>query len=316
MSREFFLGIDIGGTKSAVVIGDDRGAIIDKVSFPTEEPKGPEQCIERLLQTSEHLISKHGIRITATGVACGSPLDPDLGIIQSPAQLQSWKDVEITKIFQDRFLVPAFLDNDANAGALAEFCFGAGKGCKHMAFLTFGTGMGAGFVLNGDIYRGANCYAGEVGHIRLEADGPVGCRKAGSFEGFCSGAGTAQIARAELKTFAGISILGPNPTTRDVGEAAAKGDRLALQVFEISGRYLGKALAIMLDTLNLERIIIGSIFLRCEKFIRPAMEEALREEALPQVISVCKILPAGLGESVGDYAALSVAYNQMRKLTA
>ena len=316
MSREFFLGIDIGGTKSAVVIGDDRGAIIDKVSFPTEEPKGPEQCIERLLQTSEHLISKHGIRITATGVACGSPLDPDLGIIQSPAQLQSWKDVEITKIFQDRFLVPAFLDNDANAGALAEFCFGAGKGCKHMAFLTFGTGMGAGFVLNGDIYRGANCYAGEVGHIRLEADGPVGCRKAGSFEGFCSGAGIAQIARAELKTFDGISILGPNPTTRDVGEAAAKGDRLALQVFEISGRYLGKALAIMLDTLNLERIIIGSIFLRCEKFIRPAMEEALREEALPQVISVCKILPAGLGESVGDYAALSVAYNQMRKLTA
>ena len=316
MSREFFLGIDIGGTKSAVVIGDDRGAIIDKVSFPTEEPKGPEQCIERLLQTSEHLISKHGIRITATGVACGSPLDPDLGIIQSPAQLQSWKDVEITKIFQDRFLVPAFLDNDANAGALAEFCFGAGKGCKHMAFLTFGTGMGAGFVLNGDIYRGANCYAGEVGHIRLEANGPVGCRKAGSFEGFCSGAGIAQIARAELKTFDGISILGPNPTTRDVGEAAAKGDRLALQVFEISGRYLGKALAIMLDTLNLERIIIGSIFLRCEKFIRPAMEEALREEALPQVISVCKILPAGLGESVGDYAALSVAYNQMRKLTA
>ena len=316
MSREFFLGIDIGGTKSAVVIGDDRGAIIDKVSFPTEEPKGPEQCIERLLQTSEHLISKHGIRTTATGVACGSPLDPDLGIIQSPAQLQSWKDVEITKIFQDRFLVPAFLDNDANAGALAEFCFGAGKGCKHMAFLTFGTGMGAGFVLNGDIYRGANCYAGEVGHIRLEANGPVGCRKAGSFEGFCSGAGIAQIARAELKTFDGISILGPNPTTRDVGEAAAKGDRLALQVFEISGRYLGKALAIMLDTLNLERIIIGSIFLRCEKFIRPAMEEALREEALPQVISVCKILPAGLGESVGDYAALSVAYNQMRKLTA
>lgn len=314
MSREFFLGIDIGGTKSAVVLGDDRGAILDKVSFPTEEPKGPQPCIDKLLQTSEQLISKHGIRITATGIACGSPLDPDLGVIQSPAQLQSWKDVEITKIFQERFRVPAFLDNDANAGALAEFCFGAGKGCRHMAFLTFGTGMGAGFVLNGDIYRGVNCYAGEVGHIRLEADGPVGCRKAGSFEGFCSGAGIAQIAKAELQNFKGSTILPPNPTTRDVGEAAAQGDKLALRIFEITGRYLGKALAIILDTLNLERIIIGSIFLRCEQFIRPAMEEALREEALPQVVQVCRILPAGLGESVGDYAALSVAYNQMKRL--
>lgn len=316
MSREFFLGIDIGGTKSAVVIGDDRGAILDKVSFPTEEPQGPEQCVNKLLETSEQLLAKHGIRITATGIACGSPLDPDLGIIQSPAQLQSWKDVQITKIFQERFKVPAFLDNDANAGALAEFCFGAGKGCRHMAFLTFGTGMGAGFVLNGDIYRGANCYAGEVGHIRLEPQGPIGCRKAGSFEGFCSGAGIAQIAKTEALTYTGTTLLGPSPTTRDVGEAAEKGDELAMRILEVSGRYLGKALAILLDTLNLERIIIGSIFLRCEKFLRPAMEEALREEALPQVVNVCRILPAGLGESVGDYAALSVAYNQMRKIKA
>lgn len=314
MSRDFFLGIDIGGTKSAVVVGDDRGAILDKVSFLTEEPKGPEQCVTKLIETSEQLLSKHGIRVTATGIACGSPLDPDLGIIQSPAQLQSWKDVEITRIFQEKFRVPAFLDNDANAGALAEFCFGAGKGCRHMAFLTFGTGMGAGFVLNGDIYRGANCYAGEVGHIRLEPDGPIGCRKAGSFEGFCSGAGIAQIAKAEVQKCNGKTLLTSDPTTRDVGEAAEQGDELALRILEISGRYLGKALAIMLDTLNLERIIIGSIFLRCEKFIRPAMNEALRQEALPQVVNVCRILPAGLGESVGDYAALSVAYNQMRKL--
>jgi glucokinase len=316
MSRDFFLGIDIGGTKSSVVIGDDRGEIIDKASFPTEEPKGPEQCVNKLLETSEQILAKHSIRITATGIACGSPLDPELGIIQSPAQLQSWKDVQITKIFQEMFRVPAFLDNDANAGALAEFCFGAGKGCRHMAFLTFGTGMGAGFVLNGDIYRGANCYAGEVGHIRLEPHGPIGCRKTGSFEGFCSGAGIAQIAKAEVMSYTGKTLLGPTPTTRDVGEAAEKGDELAMRVFEISGRYLGKALAILLDTLNLERIIIGSIFLRCEKFLRPAMEKALREEALPQVITVCRILPAGLGESVGDYAALSVAYNQMRKIGA
>jgi len=313
MSPEYFLGIDIGGTKSAVVVGNDTGTILDKVSFLTEEPKGPEQCIARLLEASQELTKRSGVTIRAIGIACGSPLDPERGLIQSPAQLSSWKDVEITKIFQDRFGVPAFLENDANAGALAEFCFGAGRGCRHMAFLTFGTGMGAGFVLNGQIYRGANCYAGEVGHIRLEPTGPIGCRKAGSFEGFCSGAGIAQIAQAEYKNFKGPTVLSPTPTTRDVGEAAEKGDQLALQILEISGTYLGKALAILLDTLNLERIIIGSIFLRCEKFLRPAMEESLRAEALSQVVEVCRIFPAGLGESVGDYAALSVAYSQMKQ---
>lgn len=311
-AREFFLGVDIGGTKSAVVLGDSCGTILDKVSFPTEEPKGPQQCIERLLEAATKMHDTHRVAIRAVGIACGSPLDPDRGIIQSPAQLPSWKDVEITSIFTRHFGVPAFLDNDANAGALAEFCFGAGRGCRHLVFLTFGTGMGAGFVLNGAIYRGTNCYAGEVGHIRLEPEGPVGCRKEGSFEGFCSGAGIAQIARAEVARYSGVSVLGATPTAREVGEAAERGDALARRILEISGHYLGKALAILLDVLNPERIIIGSIFLRCERFIRPAMEQAMRTEALSHTFDVCKVMPAGLGESVGDFAALSVAYSQCR----
>jgi glucokinase len=173
--------------------------------------------------------------------------------------------------------------------------------------------MGAGFVLNGQIYRGVNCYAGEVGHLRLAPSGPVGCRKEGSFEGFCSGAGIAQIAQMEFKNYAGKTMLSEKPTARDVGEAAERGDALALKVFEISGHYLGQALAILLDTLNLERIIIGSIFLRCEKFLRPAMEAAMQAESLRQTYDVCRVVPAGLGESVGDFAALSVGYSQMRR---
>lgn len=249
-----YLGIDIGGTKCAVCLGEGAGSILDKIVFDTLEPLGPEQAVSNLLKSTDQLLAKHGSRIKGIGIACGSPLDQERGIIQAPAQLASWKNIEIVRIFNERYHVPTFLDNDANAGASAEFCFGAGRGCRHMAFLTFGTGMGAGFVLNGQVYRGANCYAGEVGHIRLSPQGPIGCRKSGSFEGWCSGAGIAQIAKSELASFSGKTILSAQPTAKDVGAAASQGDMLALKILEISGHHLGIALAIIVDTINPERI--------------------------------------------------------------
>lgn len=311
MSR-YFLGIDVGGTKCGTCLGDDAGNIIDKSTFPTLEPQGPEQAIANFIRCADAMLEKHSISIEGVGIACGSPLDWVQGIIQSPAQLPSWKDVHVKRVFEDHFKVPAFLDNDANAGATAEHVYGAGRGCNHMAFLTFGTGMGAGFILNGKIYRGANCYAGEVGHMRLTDDGPVGCRKAGSFEGWCSGAGIAQIAEMEIANWKDSTLLTSGASARDVGEAAGKGDALAIRILEISGHYLGYALAQVLDILNLERVVIGSIFKRCEKFLRPAMEKAIAAEALQQTASQCVILPSKLGDSIGDYAALSIAYSEMR----
>lgn len=304
--KKTYLGIDIGGTKCTVSLGTSDGEILDRHSFLTREPEGPEQAIQALLESSSSLIDKHSCRISAVGIACGSPLDPDAGIIQSPPNLPSWKNVEISRIFSQRFNVPAYLDNDANAGALAEFSFGAGRGFKNIVFITFGTGCGSGLILDGRIYRGTNCYAGEIGHLRLAANGPIGYHKAGSFEGFCSGGGLAQLALQMRKDFP-QTILPQKPTAADIGAAANQGDALAIAVLEASGFYLGRGLAILMDVLNPQRIIIGSIFVRCEKFLRPAMERVLKEEALSYTNQVCQVVPAGLGESVGDYAALSVA---------
>lgn len=185
-----------------------------------------------------------------------------------------------------------------------------------MIFLTFGTGMGAGLILDGKLYSGTNDLAGEVGHIRLEPSGPVGYGKAGSFEGFASGGGIAQlaIAMAEQRLKAGEPCgFCPNPgdlpglTTEKIGLAAQQGDPDAREILEIAGRYLGRGLAVLVDILNPERIVIGSIYPRQRSILEPAMLQALREEALPQALSVCQILPAGLGESVGDLAGLSIA---------
>lgn len=314
-------GVDIGGTKCAVVLGraDERKglSILAKASFPTESGSGPLGILERIVTTAKDSLSRlEEARLDRIGVSCGGPLDSAKGLVLSPPNLPGWDAIPVTRILSDALGAPAHLQNDANACALAEWRYGAGRGCRNMVFLTFGTGMGGGLILDGRLYCGANDLAGEVGHVRMAEDGPVGYGKRGSFEGFCSGGGIAQVAKAEAgKRLAAGETVSFCPdraaldglTARHVGEAALRGDGLAREILASSGRYLGKALAILIDVLNPERIVIGSIFGRCQEFLRPAMEESIRGEALPLAAAVCRIVPAGLGEAIGDYAALSIA---------
>ena len=132
--------------------------------------------------------------IAAIGVSCGSPLDRVKGIVQAPPNLPTWVDVPICRLLGEAFHATCRLENDANAGAVAEHRFGAGMGTEHMVFLTLGTGLGAGIIAAGSLYLGANGDAGEIGHVRLSPTGPVGYHKAGSIEGWSSGGGIAQLA--------------------------------------------------------------------------------------------------------------------------
>jgi glucokinase len=314
-------GVDIGGTKCAVVLGraDEREGleILSRASFPTDSEAGPPQVLARIAAAARDSLSRlKDSRLERIGVSCGGPLDSVKGLVLSPPNLPGWDGIPVTRVLSEALGAPAHLQNDANACALAEWKFGAGRGCRNMVFLTFGTGMGGGLVLDGRLYSGANDLAGEVGHIRMAEDGPLGYGKRGSFEGFCSGGGIAQIAKAEagkrLAVGGQVSFCGDRSgldgiTARHVGEAALRGDPLAREILALSGRYLGRALAILIDVLNPERIVIGSIFGRCLEFLKPAMEESIRAEALPLAAAVCRIVPAGLGEAIGDYAALSIA---------
>ena len=317
-SREHMAGIDIGGTKCAVSLGRltaEGVEVIGKRRFLT--PPSPSETLQTLSDALADLLREHSDEtLTAIGVSCGGPLDSRAGLILSPPNLPGWDRVDVITPFRERFGAPVALQNDANACALAEWRWGAGRGCRNMIFLTFGTGMGAGLILDGRLYTGTNDMAGEVGHLRLEHDGPVGYGKAGSFEGFCSGGGIAHLARtmAEERLRAGRPPAfcptpedAPNVTAEKVGQAAQQGDLLALEVFEIVARQLGRGLALLVDLLNPERIVIGSIYARQRSLLEPITLQVLREEALPISWAVCQIVPAGLGESVGDLASLSVA---------
>jgi glucokinase len=313
------VGVDIGGTKCAVVLGQSDGngnmRILDKSAFPTE--KSPDRVLERIVETIRRFVVRPGAAsVDAIGVSCGGPLDSRKGLVLSPPNLPGWDEVPVTRILSDHIGAPAFLQNDANACAVAEWKFGAGQGCRNMVFLTFGTGMGAGLILDNRLYSGTNDLAGEVGHIRLEKDGPAGYGKRGSFEGFCSGGGIAQLARSSVETrlargervdFCPDRSEAQELTARDVGEAAKKGDPVAREILAESGRRLGQGLAILIDVLNPERIVIGSIYGRCREFLEPPMEEEMRREALSPAAQVCSVVPAGLGEAIGDYAALAIA---------
>jgi glucokinase len=312
-----WIGVDIGGTKTAAVLSTSPPAIDARVEFATSPELGPDPAIERIQSAIREIVARHRIaprELAGIGVSCGSPLDPVAGVIQSPPNLATWIDVPIVAILAREFCCRVSLENDANAGAMAEHRYGAGRGCRHMVFLTMGTGLGAGIIANGRLYRGANDSAGEIGHVRLTRTGPVGYRKAGSVEGWASGGGMAQVAERELKAarLRGLSSLlidrpGDSVSARDVLRAAQSGDKVALRIIAVCGRKLGETLGILVDVLNPERIVIGGLAMRFGELLLAPARKWMRKEALAHAAAVCQVVPAQLDERIGDVAALCVA---------
>ncbi len=326
---KYFLGIDIGGTKCAVSAKEkDDAAILSKITFATDSGRGWRAVVDDIISTAEKVLKNINASFTdilAAGISCGGPLDSKNGIIMSPPNLPGWDNVPVCEIIKSHFGFPVFLQNDANACALAEHRFGAGRGCDNMIFLTFGTGMGAGLVLNGRLYSGTNDLAGEVGHIRLSESGPAGYGKEGSFEGFCSGGGIERYAKQKAKEFINSGKTSSlflnendieNITAKSLAGAAENGDEFSKEIYKNCGAKLGEGLAVLVDILNPQCIVIGSIYARSEKLLRSSMLETLHKEALPQALSVCRIVPAELGDNIGDYAAIGTAADGYERMSS
>ena len=315
----YILGFDIGGPKCAVVTAEcnrDGITFLHKKKCDTDHTLSGEEMLNKLIKMADGILTKKPDRI---GVSCGGPLDSRRGIVLSPPNLPTWKEVAVTDRLTAHYGVPAYLRNDADACALAEWQFGAGRGTRNMIFLTFGTGLGAGLILDKRLYTGASDMAGEVGHIRLKEDGPIGYGKRGSFEGFCSGGGIAQMGRryAEKALSEGKAVSFckdkdalPSVTAKSIADAAHKGNEDAKEIYRECGKHLGAGLSILIDILNPEAIVIGSIFARSEDLLRAEMEKVIRSECLTFSERACRILPAALGDQIGDYAAISITVTE------
>lgn len=300
-------GIDIGGTKCAVINGNADGTIIEKIKIQTT-------TYQQTMNEIINALDKMGVG-DCIGISCGGPLDEKQGIIMSPPNLPNWDNVHICQMLSSRYNVPVAIRNDANACALAEWKFGAGVGKENLVFMTFGTGLGAGLILNGKLYSGSTGNAGEVGHFGLSPFGPSGYGKNGSFEGFCSGAGLYELGRGIARTYTQNSIYPTfikdkdinNFTIADMANAARKGDKCALEVFDTCATMLGKGLALIVDILDPEMIIIGSVYARCEDLLKEKAITEMRKNALKVICDNVEIVPAKLSENIGDVAALAVA---------
>lgn len=310
--ENFYLGIDVGGTKCAVSVGqvcENDIQILSRFEVPTT--KNPYETLGFMAEKIREYQKCYPIK--KAGISCGGPLDSRRGIILCPPNLTGWSNFPIVEYIEKEYNIKAKLENDANACAVAEWKFGAGIGTENMVFLTFGTGLGAGLILNNRLYAGTNGNAGEIGHMRLMRNGPIGFGKKGSFEGFCSGGGIArlaiQMAKKEKEFPKCIQEMGgqENVTTKKLSQFAFAGDTFAKKVFAESGKMLGKGLSVIIDMLNPEKIVLGGVFMRSGELLIPSMQKEIEKESLQCSREVCKIVPAKLSENIGDIAAISLA---------
>ena len=309
MLRNSILGLDVGGTKTACVEGAPDGRILQRIEMPTQAQLPFAEVFAAIVQNLRSLIAtaNHKGRVpVALSVSIGGPLKIEEGFLIDPPHLPGWHHTPLKAQLAKAFpSIPVFIEHDGNAGALAEFHFGVGKNrphLKHLIFLTFGTGIGAGFIVNGQILRGASDTAGEIGHWRLADDGPLGFGKRGSWESFASGAGLIQLASqmfpSRWNSQTPISVL---------VNAMVEDDREALQVAEVAGKWMGRGLALLIDALNPQVIVFGSLgVVLGERIFAPA-RKVIATEALPQAAAACELKPCALGKQIGDVAALMAA---------
>ena len=310
----YYIGLDIGGTKCASTLGKiekEKIEILDKEFFLTEN-QNPYIILKRFSMFIDKYLDK---KIQGIGISCGGPLDSKKGIIMSPPSLPLWDSIPIVEYFEQKYGIKTYLQNDANACSVAEWKYGAGKGSKNMIFLTFGTGFGAGLILNGKLYSGTNDNAGEIGHVRLTDKGPIGYRKEGSCEGYCSGSGIVRLSKIMSKqvslkdSYSDFikSVKEENISAKTIAEYARKGNKFCKAVFKKSGKMLGKTLSIIVDILNPEKIVIGGIYMRANDLLYQHAEKVMKKECLSFSLEKVQVVSAGLQESIGDIAALSIA---------
>jgi glucokinase len=307
MPTDVVAGIDIGGTKIALALATLDGATRPFRRFPTETARGPQSILAEACSMIEALAAEAEARLVAIGVGCGGPLDRKRGLILSPPNLPGWDEFPIVRLLAERFDVPVLLDNDANAAALGEFEYGAGRGLRDIVYLTISTGIGGGVIVNGQLVHGVADGAGEIGHMVVLPDGPsCGCGARGCLEALCSGTSIARRAQERLATGAQSSLRGraEQVTAQMVVQAAQAGDQLATEVWGETIHYLAHGLSNVISILAPEAIILGGGVSTAGAQLFEPLRRAVRARVRMIPVAQVQILQAALAGDSGIYGAL------------
>lgn len=321
---QLYAGVDIGGTKILVLIADAGGTVLGRARVPTQASQGPEAVIARIADTVRAAATDAHVdisRITSGGVSAPGPIDLMEGTITDPPNLPGWHNVPLARVLQQKLGVPMVLENDANCAAVGEHSFGAGRGYRHMIYITISTGIGAGIIIDNELYIGASGAAGEVGHMGVAATGPMcGAGHPGCLEAFASGSGIAarareMIAAGGLIRTARLAEHNPPLSAQTVFMAAEQGEAEAMALIQSAGRYIGMALATLINAFNPQAIVLGGGLTHMgEAILGPAVETA-RQRAFAQSFTDVRIVEWELGDDVAALGAIAVARHRGTNVT-
>ncbi|HEV3234963.1 MAG TPA: ROK family protein [Candidatus Dormibacteraeota bacterium] len=295
----YVFGLDIGGTQLRAAIAADTGDVIDLRRTETDPGQGPEAAVATLVSMMDELATAQGIRVEdadAIGAGLPGPTDPEEGLLFNPPHLPLWRNVRFAQMLEDATGVPAHVRNDAQLAAFGEFRRGAGRGSRHMLYVTVSTGIGGGIVIDGRLYGGAAGTAGEVGHVVIDANGPAcSCGARGCIESLASGTAMARIAAGRIADGEASTLEGVEEVTgAAVAAAAAKGDALALSVVNRAGHLLGLALGGLLNTLAPEVLVLGGGAMASGPAFLEPMDRAMRFQAFESTMAHVRVEMAEL----------------------
>ncbi|WP_373897241.1 ROK family protein [Haloimpatiens sp. FM7315] len=309
MDKKYVVGVDLGGTKIYTALVDLEGNIVKENTIKTEASKGEISVLNKVLETIDAVIEDVNLNeIKAIGIGSPGPLDVEKGVIVASANLP-FENFNLVKPIKDKYGLPTFLDNDANVATLAEFMFGAGRGTSNMIFITASTGIGAGAILNGKIYRGSTSNALEIGHIMLMKDGPrCGCGNTGCAESLGSGTAIMKRAKEALESHVETSLRNYDKVTaREVFVEAEKGDKVSKEILELSLSYLGIVVANTINIFDPEMVVVGGGVINGGKIVFDIIEREVLNRSLKTIRENCKIEKAELEGKAGVLGAAALA---------
>lgn len=319
LEKKYSIGVDLGGTNIVSVIVNHQGKIVNRLKVPTLTERGKEATIKRIIETIHENIVQSTIAIddiTGIGIGAPGPLDVKRGIINFAPNLPGWRDVPLRKILEDEFNTKVVLENDANAAAWGERCFGIGRGVDNLVCFTLGTGIGGGIIIDGKIYHGSNYGAAELGHMTVNKDGPrCNCGNYGCLEAYSSATGIKNRIKNRIKEGIKSKFLSFDDNKlfeslrlKSIFETARKGDKLTKGVVEEAISYLGIAIANIVNILNPEMVVlVGGITNEGDKLLIPLRRE-VKKRAFYSNYKSLKIVIGKLGGNAGVLGAAALLW--------
>ena len=323
MSNKYLIGFDIGGTKIGIGLGTIDGVIVQSDRLDNKNTD-PAVILPRLAAIAQELMAKENITgkdVLAFGISTPSPADIPNGIITTPPNNPYWRNVPIKSYLENALQIRGCFENDANCGALAEWLFGAGKGCKDMIYLTMSTGIGAGIIAGGKLVQGKSFLAGEIGHAVLVPYGrQCNCGLKGCWEAYCGGRAIAQRMQEELAGQTGHAMLKyakdgllENLDMLSLENAARDGVEYAVKLWDEMCLRDAQAFGMLMNIFNPEKIVLGTIAYAAGDFFMEPVKKYLPDFAWKETLEACEVVPSLLKRDIGSYAGLAGALYELKQ---